>query len=433
MPVSAITAAVPIAALRVLPVTAAVLAIGVVVVAVLGAALWLLRRGATRLRDLERGQVRMRREMIAQTAFLDGLVAGLGAMASTLDADRVLEEAALQAHRIFAADATVLLLPSTDGLRPAAAHGIGLGPLADVVGQDGLAARLDPAATLPVIVTAMGELRGVIAVMRLAGGAPFAPGDVTQASILGEMAAAGVTNAQLFERVESLLAQARMREAERAELSRRVVSAEQDERRKLSLFLHDGPLQSMSGIAMMLDAVAEDTASGDIEGARRVLDAARDRQRAVIRSVRELSFALEPWVLRDQGFVTAVSALADEVQRNHRVEVVLDVDAAAAMSPDDQVFLYQIVREAVQNSLKHAGPGRIAVAVTGTPEQGFHVTVRDDGAGFAGAADDDLPHHGMASMRERARILGSRLQVESVPGGGTTIAFTVRAGAADAG
>jgi two-component system NarL family sensor kinase len=224
-----------------------------------------------------------------------------------------------------------------------------------------------------------------------------------------------------------------MREAERAELSRRVVSAEQDERRKLSLFLHDGPLQSMSGIAMMLDAVHEDTASGELDGALRILDAARDRQRTVIRSIRELSFALEPWVLRDQGFVTAVTALADEVRRNHRVEIDLDVDAAAAMTPDDQVFLYQIVREAVQNSVKHAAAVTIAVGVTGSPAQGFHVTVRDDGTGFAGPADDDLPHHGMASMRERARILGGRLQVESVPGGGTTIALTVPAGTVDAG
>jgi signal transduction histidine kinase len=430
----AVTAVVLIAALQVLPSAAAALATGVVVLATLGSlAVWTLRRDASRVRDLERWHLHMRREMVAQTAFLDGLVAGLGVMASTLDAARVLEEAADQAHRIFAPDATVLMLPAADGLRPAAAHGIAFGPIADLVGQDALAARLRPSASLPITVTAMGELRGVIALLRIGPGPDFEPGEVAQASILGEVAATAVTNAQLFERVESLLAQARMREAERAELSRRVVSAEQDERRKLSLFLHDGPLQSMSGIAMMLDAVHEDTASGELEGALRILDAARDRQRTVIRSIRELSFALEPWVLRDQGFVTAVTAFADEVRRNHRVEIDLDVDAAAAMTPDDQVFLYQIVREAVQNSVKHAGAGTIAVGVTGSPEQGFHVTVRDDGTGFAGPADDDLPHHGMASMRERARILGGRLQVESVPGGGTTIALTVPAGAVDAG
>jgi len=68
----------------------------------------------------------------------------------------------------------------------------------------------------------------------------------------------------------------------------RLIAAEQDERRRIALFLHDGPLQAMSGIAMMLDAVAEDTGDGSIDSALRVLDTARERQRAVIRSLREL-------------------------------------------------------------------------------------------------------------------------------------------------
>jgi signal transduction histidine kinase len=213
-----------------------------------------------------------------------------------------------------------------------------------------------------------------------------------------------------------------MRESERAELSRRILSAEQDERRKLSLFLHDGPLQAMSGIAMMLDAVAEDAGEGSTETALRVLETARERQRSVIRSLRELSFALEPWVLRDQGFVVAVRALADEMERGHAVSVELDVDAAGDLPADDQVFLYQIVREAVQNAVKHATPQSITVTVSGDPGSGFEVVVRDDGTGFAvSPPDDGLPHHGMTAMRERAQILGGRLRIDSVPGAGTEL------------
>jgi signal transduction histidine kinase len=223
-----------------------------------------------------------------------------------------------------------------------------------------------------------------------------------------------------------------MRESERADLSRRVVSAEQDERRKLSLFLHDGPLQTMSGIAMMLDAVAEDTASGEIESALSVLETARERQRGVVRSMRELSFALEPWVLRDRGFVAAVGALADELQRSHRVAIDLDVEPAAALPPDDQVFLYQIVREAVQNAVKHAAPTTVSVSVSGGPEAGYDVRVHDDGTGFSGGPEDGLPHHGLASMRERAQILGAKLRVESVPGAGTTVELHVAGGEPDA-
>src|SRR5919201_1206495 len=402
----AVTAVAFVASPLVLPHPLALLGAGIVVIAALGGAtVWLVHRDALRLRAAEDWHRRLRRELIVQSAFLDGLVGSLGTMSSIADPARALERAAEEAHRLVRPDATVLLVPGADGrgLRPAVARGIALGPIADLVveldaevtrapvagrtGTDALSRRLRPTATVTVPIAAMDELRGLLVLMR---------------------------------------------ESERAELSRRVVSDEQDERRKLSLFLHDGPLQTMSGIAMMLDAVAEDTASGDVESALRVLDAARERQRGVVRSVRELSFALEPWVLRDRGFVAAVTALADEVERSHRVAIDLDVEAAADLSPDDQVFLYQIVREAVQNAVKHASPERVAVAVIGSRDRGFDVHVRDDGAGFAGGPEDDLPHHGLASMRERAQILGGRLRVSSIPGTGTTVQLSIPADAPDA-
>lgn len=447
----AVTAIVYVATAQVLPQALAVLAAGAVVVLALGGVTtWSVHRDALRRRSAEDWHRRLRRELIEQGTFLDGLVDGLGTMTSTLDPALVLERAAEQAHRLLGPDATVLLVPAAngDGLRPAAARGIALGPIADLVvetnasarfapvadrgGDDALTQRLRPTARLTVPIVAADELRGLLVLLRLRGAEPFSPAELTQASVLADFAATAATNAHLFARVESLLAQARMRESERAELSRRVVSAEQDERRKLSLFLHDGPLQTMSGIAMMLDAVAEDTASGAIESALSVLETARERQRGVVRSMRELSFALEPWVLRDRGFVAAVGALVDELQRSHRVAIDLDVEAAAGLPPDDQVFLYQIVREAVQNAVKHAAPTTVTVSVSGGPEAGYDIRVHDDGTGFAAGPEDGLPHHGMASMRERAQILGAKLRVESVPGAGTTVELHVAGGEPDA-
>src|SRR5437764_221272 len=84
--------------------------------------------------------------------------------------------------------------------------------------------------------------------------------------------------------------------------------------------------------------------------------AACTRQRSVIGEVRELSFALEPWTLREQGFETALQAIADRFEADHRVVVTLDVADADALSGDDQVCLFQIVREAMTNALKHANP-----------------------------------------------------------------------------
>ena len=100
---------------------------------------------------------------------------------------------------------------------------------------------------------------------------------------------------------------------DRARLSERLITAEQDERRRLALFLHDGPVQSLAGIALMLDAVMHAIDEENLDAARSVLTEALERHRAAIRALRDLSFNLEPVVLRDQGFTPAVQALADEL------------------------------------------------------------------------------------------------------------------------
>jgi signal transduction histidine kinase len=447
----AVTAAVFALATTVLHDSVALLAAGVAAIALVSAlAASAVRRDAGRAQASDEWQRKLRGELMAQTAFLDDVVGSLAAMTSSRDAAHVLHATAEQAHRLLHPDATVMLVPSADGrgLRPTVARGIALGPIADFVVDpasagsllaeaaasrtpaagavpvpgDDLCRHLRPVAALAAPLVVMDELHALLVLFRLQGEGGFGPAEVAQAMLLADFGASAAANAQLFERVESLLAQARMRETERLELSRRILSAEQDERRKLSLFLHDGPLQAMSGIAMMLDAVAEDTGDGSIDSALRVLDTARERQRAVIRSLRELSFALEPWVLRDQGFVVALRALADEMERGHAVSVELEVDAAEELPADDQVFLYQIVREAVQNAVKHAAPRSVWVTVTGDPAAGFEILVRDDGTGFdASPPRDGLPHHGMTSMRERAQILGGRLRIDSVPGAGTEL------------
>src|SRR5512138_920898 len=98
---------------------------------------------------------------------------------------------------------------------------------------------------------------------------------------------------------------------ERARLQDELIAAEQDERRRIALFLHDGPVRNLSGIALMLDAIAAAIDSGRIDEAKAVLDRATERQRATIRELRALSFALEPVVLRDRGLGAAVAALAE--------------------------------------------------------------------------------------------------------------------------
>jgi two-component system, NarL family, sensor kinase len=205
------------------------------------------------------------------------------------------------------------------------------------------------------------------------------------------------------------------REAERVRGSDQLIAAEQDERRRLALFLHDVPVQAMSGIALMLDGVVDAIERGATEDAKRILTAALERQRETIRELRDLSFALEPVVLRDQGFGPAVQALADQVERSHRVRVDLDVDAGGALAERAQVVLYQIIRESIDAAVRRGPPTRISIAIAESPGGGVETVITDDGSG-------ERRRRTFEALEERARPLQGRVDVDSGPGGeGTAV------------
>jgi signal transduction histidine kinase len=213
-------------------------------------------------------------------------------------------------------------------------------------------------------------------------------------------------------RGEEAVAEAKEREAERARTADLVVTAEQEERRRLALFLHDGPVQSLSGIALMLDAVVAAVEAGRLDEARGVLPQILERQRETIRSLRDLSFNLEPVVLRDQGFGPAVAALAEQLGLAEEIQITLDVSDADQLAQRAQVTLYQIIREALHNALRRK-PSKIAVRVVSL-DGSVETVISDNGAGERRRATYD-------SLAERARALNAELSVDSSEDGGTSV------------
>jgi signal transduction histidine kinase len=207
-------------------------------------------------------------------------------------------------------------------------------------------------------------------------------------------------------------------EAERARLSERLITAEQEERRRLALFLHDVPVQAMSGIALMLDGVVDAIERGALEDAKRILGSALERQRETIRELRDLSFALEPVVLRDQGFGPAVQALAEQVGLSHRIQVELDVDAGEELAVQAQAALYQIIREAVDQAIRRGPPSRISVQIDSV-NGGVETVIVDDSPG-------ERRRRNFEPIEERARTLNGQVTVETSPdGAGTAVRITL--------
>jgi signal transduction histidine kinase len=202
------------------------------------------------------------------------------------------------------------------------------------------------------------------------------------------------------------------------ELTEQVLAAEQDERRRIALFLHDGPVQSLAGVALMLDASLDLIRRGEHEQAREILDRALGRTRTTVGELRELSFNLEPVALRDHGFTAAVDALVQTRGREHRIEVMLDVALIDALGEQTQAALYQIVREALEEAIRRGPPTHFDVAATSDAPGTLQLVIRDD-------APTERRRRALEVMSERARTLGATLTLEHEVGG-TTMSLELR-------
>jgi signal transduction histidine kinase len=194
------------------------------------------------------------------------------------------------------------------------------------------------------------------------------------------------------------------------QLTEQVLAAEQDERRRIALFLHDGPVQSLAGVALMLDASLDLIRRGEHEQAREILDRALSRTRTTVGELRDLSFNLEPVALRDHGFAAAVDALAQTRGREHRIEVTLDVALIDSLDEQTQAALYQIVREALEEAIRRGPPSRFDVAATADVPGALRLVIKDD-------APTERRRRALEVLGERARTLGANLTLDHEVGG----------------
>ena len=208
------------------------------------------------------------------------------------------------------------------------------------------------------------------------------------------------------------------------ELTEQVLAAEQDERRRIALFLHDGPVQSLAGVALMLDAALDFIEQGRTKEARDVLGKALDTSRATVGELRDLSFNLEPVVLRDHGFAPAVQALTESRGLDHGIQMEIDVADAEILGERTQAALYQIVREALDGAIRRGPPTTFRVGVTSRGPDDVRIVIYDDAPG-------ERRRRSIEVLEERARTLGASLAVAHDDDAGTTMTIELHGYAAD--
>jgi signal transduction histidine kinase len=215
---------------------------------------------------------------------------------------------------------------------------------------------------------------------------------------------------------EAKLATADMREAARQETLRRVVEAQEAERRRIARELHDETGQALVSVLMGLRLVDQQT-----EGAGEAIGELRETVSNAIQELRALAVELRPTALDDFGLGPALERLGDTFARRTGIRVELDVSRLddGRLGERTETALYRIVQEGLTNVAKHAGAASASVVV-GRSGDAVRLVVEDDGHGFdPAAADGGL---GLVSMRERAELVGGKLEVESSAAGTTVTA-----------
>ena len=251
---------------------------------------------------------------------------------------------------------------------------------------------------------------------------------------LADRAALAIENARLIERLRAEIEERKQNEENlrlTAELLRRadekrralmdhLVSAQEEERRRIAVDVHDDSIQAMAAIGLRLQIMRRRAPSPEITA--QIIEI-EDNVTETIGRLRALLFRLESAPVEAVGLARAITRFIAEIFPGGEPRSRVTSKSKEELDPAAQIVMYRIAQEALTNVLKHARATRVSVTIADT-DGGVTLTITDDGTGFdpTETARHALPGHlGMRSMQERAEVAGGRLEVESKPGAGTTI------------
>jgi signal transduction histidine kinase len=212
-------------------------------------------------------------------------------------------------------------------------------------------------------------------------------------------------------------------QSERKRVMQTVLRATEQERLRLAADLHDGPVQELTALRYSLSRARTRVQRGQHEEAESLLAGLEVDLSTGIGGLRRLMSELRPAVLDEQGLEAALRNQARAFEAANGVSCDIHSVLEARLAPELETVLYRVTQESLTNIGKHARASRVTVSLA-SEQDGVRLSIHDDGVGFDPLAARELVsdgHFGLAGMRERVEMVGGRLEVDSVPGRGTTV------------
>jgi PAS domain S-box-containing protein len=207
-------------------------------------------------------------------------------------------------------------------------------------------------------------------------------------------------------------------------LSSHLLTAQETERKRMSLELHDGLGQALIGLKYSLRSIErrlrrdQTKLKQECEQTLRYID-------KIVEDIRRLSRDLTPSLLEDLGLSAALRCMVEDFAKQCQVKALVDVPHMDDLFPEKaQIILYRIFQEALTNIAKHAAAAQISVAIE-KEDGSVSLRVEDDGKGFNPKQARMRKGMGLTAMEERAWMLGGSLEVSSQEGKGTRIRVTI--------
>lgn len=204
----------------------------------------------------------------------------------------------------------------------------------------------------------------------------------------------------------------------------KIIKAQEEERRRVSREIHDGPAQAMANIVFRAE-VCERLIDIDLDRAKKEFVDLREQVRLCLKETRKIIFDLRPMTLDDLGLVPTVKRLLDTVkERNGIIWAVRLLGEERRLDSYMEVGLFRTIQEAVNNVEKHAGASIINIVIEFRRDV-VTVTIEDNGEGFDTADNVGNESFGLLGMRERINLLSGKLIIKSEKGIGTKITINV--------